>query len=1023
MMEDSVFQKLYNQLNPEQKEAVDTFSGPVMVVAGPGTGKTQVLTLRIANILIQSEAREGTIRYPVKPEEILALTFTESGVAAMRKRLLEILGPRAYYIPINTFHAFCNDVIGDNPDEFPQFFDKKVVDEISTLQVLENIIKTGDFKILRPFGDKFMYVVPLLRTFSEMKREGVGPEKLLKLIAEEEEQFENIEDLYHEKGAHKGKMKGKYGDFKRNIEKNKDLAKAYAGYQEKLLGIGYDYDDIILQVVERLEGDDALLQRLQEKYKYLLADEHQDTNRAQNSVLELLCAHRKNPNIFVVGDEKQSIYRFQGANLANFLFFHYRFPSAKIITLKKNYRSSQKILDAAANLAGNNFKNSLRILQNTQTALVAKSERGGRKVRVYSFGNRDSENYFIAHKIKKLIAAGVDAREVAVFYRDNRDAFPIRDMLEKKGVPVRIESAERLLLNSDMQNLFLLIKAVSDFGSSEALAQALHINFLSIPALDIYKLLERRGESLFDILRSKNHMRGIRVSRSVRLNNFYKKLLSWNTAAHNKSAPQVFDKIVHDSGFLDFILKKADYIEGVSRLRSLHSLAKRLASENRNYTLKDFVRHLEIIEERGISQLERKFDVRRSAVRLMTAHRAKGLEFDYVFISGANMGHWGRRRTRQMLKSPIYNLTGTVPVKLGGQSLKDYEDDERRLFYVALTRAREQVYISHPRSREDGREIFPSQFIAEITDKNKAQGDSGIYERGLERNPEIFFVNRKVTRIREDEREFLRELFEKRGLSPTALNNYLECPWKYFYNSLLQIPRSKTKHEMYGTAVHASLKDLFDNLSRGKEYLCDRFEYALSREPISEDDFTESLQKGKETLAKYYENYAGRWHTNTVSEFAIKNVFLDGEVRLTGKIDKIEILDGKRVNVVDYKTGKRKTRNELDGKTRNASGNERRQLVFYKLLLDKLPDSPYIMTSGEIDFVEPEKRTEKFYKEKFEITDEDVRSLEYKIQDVTGEILGFAFWDERCEGGDRTVRGKDTKCSYCRLRECMSYLC
>ena len=977
-MKNSVFQKFYTQLNPEQKEAVDTLEGPVMVVAGPGTGKTQVLTLRIANILLQGKA---------KPEEILALTFTESGVLAMRKRLIDILGPRAYYIPIHTFHAFCNEIIQGNPDEFPQFHDKNVVDEIGRMQIMEGVIQGGNFKLLKPFGDNFMYVRPLLKTFSDMKREGVGPEKLHEFVGEEARQFEVVGDLYHEKGPHKGKMKGPYKDWERNIQKNQEMAVVFAIYQEKLRDVGYDYDDIILSTVERLESDNALLQKLQELYAYILADEHQDTNKAQNNVLELLCAHQKEPNIFVVGDEKQSIYRFQGANLANFLYFHSTFPSAKIITLRENYRSTQSILDASGSIIENNSQGLLRVLPHTQTALEARAGHRDRKVRLYAFSNSDSENYFIARKIKELIKGGADAREIAVLYRDNRDAFPIRDMLEKNGVPCRVESDEQVLENADIKNLFLLIKAVSSFGSDEHVAKTLHADFLKIPALDIYKLMRRQKVTLYDLLQSKGRMRAAGVLRVMRLNNFYKKLSSWNTLAHNRSAPQVFESIVRESGFFDYILTKKDYIEGIERVRSLHQLAKRLASENKNYTLKDFVQYLA---------------TRRNAVRLMTAHRAKGLEFDYVFITGANMGHWGKRRTRQMLKPPSF-VTVSMEV--------DKEDDERRLFYVALTRARKGVYISYPSTREDGRELFPAQFIEEIHKDHKVHGNSEIYEKGLEDNPKIFFVNRKEIHIKEDEKEFLREVFESRGLSPTALNNYIECPWKYFYNNLLQIPRAKTKHEMYGTAVHAALKDLFDDLSGGQDYLLARFERALTREPISEHDFEESLTRGKETLAKYYENYAGQWHANTVNEFAIKNVFLDGEVRLTGKIDKIELLDAQNVNVVDYKTGKRKTRNALEGKTKNARGNEKRQLVFYKLLLDKMPESPYTMTSGEIDFVEAEKNTGKFYKERFEITTDDVQDLEYKIQDVTAEILGFGFWDRRCE---------DKKCEYCKLRGVMS---
>ncbi|MFY9457831.1 MAG: ATP-dependent helicase, partial [Candidatus Spechtbacterales bacterium] len=558
------------------------------------------------------------------------------------------------------------------------------------------------------------YVTPLLRTFSEIKKEGVGPEKLREFVAEEEKQFQNVEDLHHGSGPHKGKMKGKYQEWERNILKNKEMVAVYRDYQEKLQGVGYDYDDIILSVVLRLESDEILLQRLQEQYKYLLADEHQDTNQSQNRVLELLCAHQSNPNIFVVGDEKQSIYRFQGANLANFLYFHSRYPAAKIIMLKENYRSTQSILDASGSIM--------------HAALIAKSEYPEKKIRIYSFQNVAPENYFIARKIKRLVKNGADPKEIAVLYRDNRDAFPIRDILQKSGVPYRVESDEQLLENNDIKNLFLILRAVADFGSDGKLAQALYVDFLKIPSLDIYKLFERRPYSLHDALGSKNRMRALGVSCASRLNNFYSKLSLWNKRTYNKSAPQVFESIVRESGFFDHVLAKEDYIEGIDRVRTIHSFAKRLAAENKNYTLRDFVRHLELIEERGISLRERKLATKRSAARLMTAHRAKGLEFDYVFIVGANMGHWGKRHTRQLLKPPLAPQISII----------DKEDDERRLFYVALTRARKGVYISYPRTREDGRELFPSQFIEEISNAHKVLGNSEIYEKGLERDPKIF---------------------------------------------------------------------------------------------------------------------------------------------------------------------------------------------------------------------------------------------------------------------------------------------
>ena len=1032
-MRDNSFEELYRRLNPEQKEAVDTIDGPVMVAAGPGTGKTQILTLRIANILLQKKA---------KPEEILALTFTESGASAMRGRLLEILGIPAYYIPIHTFHAFCNDAIKDNPDEFAQFYQKDVVDDINRLQILEKVIEEGPYKALKPFGDPFMYAPSMLRAFSELKREGVGPEAFSEIVKEEENQLNSIEDLYYETGPHKGKMKGKYKDLERNVEKNKELQTAYGVYQARLLEAGYDYDDIILSVLERLENDGSFLQKLQEQYKYILVDEHQDTNSAQNRVLDLLCSHQASPNIFVVGDEKQSIYRFQGANIQNFLYFHTKFPEAKIITLKENYRSTQSILDAADSVIVNNSQKLSDVLPAAEQSLKSKSEAANELVSVHSFESKEPEHYFLAKEIESLIKGGVKPEDIAVLYRDNKDAFPIKEMLQKFEVPSRIESDEQILGNVDIQNLVLILKAVSNFGDEELLAKILHIDFLRVSPLDTYKLLDaarftRRGgrASLYDLIRSKRRMREMGISKAVRLNKLYYDLSSWNEFSKNKSVPQTFEKIVMDSGFLAHILKKEDYIEGVTRARSLHQLARRLASSASDYKLSDFLENLEAIEARGIHLKSKKLGIQNSAVRLMTAHRAKGLEFDHVFITGAYEGHWGGRRVRELLKLPNLKVTGSDPVTLPGSDPAKYKnDDERRLFYVALTRARKRVYITYASKKEDEKDVLPSQFVEEIKSEYKKYNDEASYTKEYHDDPTSVFKESRDIRIKDDEFEFLRSLFDKHGLSSTALNNYIECPWKYFYINLLRIPGAKSKHQMYGTAIHAALKDLFDNLKvtgsdpvtlgdlTQSDYLLARFERALLREPISEHDFKESLEKGKETLAKYYENYKDSWHTDTVNEFSVTNVFLDGEVRLTGKIDKIELrgsdpqkegqtlLSRAEVNVVDYKTGKRKTRNELEGKTKNATGNEKRQLVFYKLLLDNLKDSPYKMVSGEIDFVESEKRTDKLYKEKFEITDEDTRELEYKIQDVVTEIRGFSFWDMRCD---------NKNCEYCKLRDIM----
>src|SRR3989344_2490268 len=333
------FDELYKKLNKEQREAVDAIEGPVMVIAGPGTGKTQILTLRIANILRKTD---------VPLDAILALTFTEAGESAMRKRLVSTIGSPAYRVGIFTFHSFCNDIIKRFPEEFPRIIGSTNVSDIDKIVIIKDLIEKTPLKLLRPYGDTFYYLHPTRQKISELKRENISPNEFSRLAAEKDKELKNVPDLLHKKGAYKGKMKGKYETMQKSIEKNKELLKLYVAYEKVLAERKlYDYEDMILEVIRSLEKKEDFRLRLQEEYQYVLADEHQDANNAQNKLLELLVSFHQNPNLFIVGDEKQAIYRFQGASLENFLYFQKKYKGARVIELVENYRSTQTILDAA----------------------------------------------------------------------------------------------------------------------------------------------------------------------------------------------------------------------------------------------------------------------------------------------------------------------------------------------------------------------------------------------------------------------------------------------------------------------------------------------------------------------------------------------------------------------------------------------------------------------------------------------------------------------------------------------------
>ncbi len=920
------FSQFYARLNPAQREAVDTIEGPVMVVAGPGTGKTQVLTLRIANILRETDT---------PPDGILALTFTNSGVHAMRERLVELIGSAGYRVRINTFHGFCNELIQNFPEQFPRIIGSRNATRVEQIKILEQVIETAKLELLRPYGAPFYYLSGALGEIERLKKDNITPAQFAKLA---------------ETGT----------------EKEQELALIYTEYEKNLRVQNlYDFADMIMEVLAVLKKKKNFLQQLQEEFLYILADEHQDANQSQNELLALLSSYHQNPNLFIVGDEKQAIFQFQGASLENFNYFKKLYPQAKLITLTHSYRSHQIILDTAHSLI-----NSGRLLAAGSTQKV---ETEVEKVRIIACADPDSELGLVAQEIKAKIAAGVAPEEIAVIYRDNADAAPLVEALERAGVPLAVQSQSDLLADLTVGKVILILEAVHHFGNEQYLAPFLHLDFLDLDSLAIYQV--------------KNYL-DLKKSKDQGLKEIYKKLEKWHKASHNQNLLDFFGVILEETKLLEYLLRGSQAEEKLEKLQLFYEELKELASTHQNFKLSDFVDYLATLRRHNLGLLQTVLP-ERSGVRLMTAHKAKGLEFDQVYIIGATEGHFGQRRRR------------------GGFSRAGDNDDnsERRLFYVALTRARQALTVTYSQRTCDGRPQLPSQFIEEL-DKNLLEL---VALKAEKVKPAQALRPRPVIKSSLSEKAYLNKIFLDRGLSATDLNNYLACPLKYFYQNLLRLTQVQDKHLLYGTAVHQTLKEFFDQYREGEKWkaekLLARLRYHLGRQPFSANDLEASVEKGEEALGGYLKFYNYHWPNRIVNELSVRGVLLDGKIKLNGKIDKLELSESGETRVVDYKTGKPKTRNHILGLTKSAgSGDYFRQLVFYKLLLDNF-GAKYQATSGLIDFIEPDEKG-RYKQEEFALGASDATGLGEQIREVYDEILSLKFLDNGCGEKD---------CEWCRL--------
>ncbi|MEY2664918.1 MAG: hypothetical protein RLZZ480_23 [Candidatus Parcubacteria bacterium] len=985
----AAFKAAYEALNAAQKQAVDTIDGPVMVIAGPGTGKTQILTLRIANILLETDS---------KAENILALTFTESGARAMRERLAGLIGEAAYDVAIYTFHGFADSLIRKYPDAFPAIIGGRPVSDIERVQIIETILIDTNFKVLRPSGDPAYYVKPILGAIQTLKQEYITPDMLAEKVSIQEQALDSIE-RYHEKGAHKGKERGEYKEAVKHLERNRELLMAYRLYEAALRSAKlYDFDDMIVKAVEALSRDEDMLRDLQETYHYVLADEHQDVNGSQNKILELLVNFHDNPNLFVVGDEKQAIYRFQGASLDNFLYFENTFGKTTTISLTENYRSGQVILNAAHDL----IKTDDEALSKLRVPLTAKAVNES-VVSHFEFPHEAIEDSFVVSEIEKSISEGTVPDEIAVIVRTNREVEQFATLLRKRGVAVAPSADSDILEHPATEAVLKLLRAIVAPTEDAYLVQLIHEPYWQVAVGDLAKLLRayNRTTPLSQLLRDEEKLRGCGIAEIESVCRVAKCIDSVRERSVTMSPHRLLEAALDESGLIAHMLA-VDPFEGVRIVRRIFDEVEGMVRRGEVKSLFDVLKRFELHREYGIALQAPYIGGGQKAVQVMTAHKSKGLEFEMVFVPHMTDKAWGSKRSRETFKLPI--------VKHDVGELDVVEDDERRLLYVAMTRAKRRLVFSGAVASSEGKEQAISRFIGAIDSSLVETADGTAFTENFSPITDL-----QTVRPLPITTELILDALSERGFSPTALNNYLKSPWEYFYRNVLRVPQVKTTELQYGSAVHAVLDTLVrSKITKEESFdvndISELLKYGLSQEAITDEEYTRLHERGLKALLVYSEHLKESANKQSRTEVKLEAMLETGIpeyplLKLNGALDRVDFDGDKIVRVFDYKTGKPKTRGQIEGTTADSDGDYKRQLTFYALLLSLQADMAKHCRTGVLSFVEPDTHGQ-IREEIFTITDEEIAALKEELLRVTKEVLA---------GGSLAVACDSEKCHCCDL--------
>jgi DNA helicase-2/ATP-dependent DNA helicase PcrA len=1058
------FKEEFEKLNSEQKEAVEIIDGPLLLFAGPGTGKTQLLSMRVANILLKTD---------MDPSNILCLTFTDAAAQNMRERLIRLIGTAANRIGIYTFHGFGTYII----ERYPEFFYDapllSAVDELTEFDLIVKILEglTHNNPLRKKVGDDFLHLHTIRQIISWLKQAGYSPDEL-KVELEKNKIFLNrsdkiLEGIFTSSPAYKQKdlylsLYKKLSDHadgsdiaknsafelaeaidelsdksrfakpitawrnkwlvqeskgtwvfsdKRRAKFMEALCDVYQQYQIALASQGlYSFDDMILRSIQAIKNNDELRLSLQEQYQYILVDEYQDTNGSQNALLNLLASNPVNeemPNLMVVGDENQAIYRFQGADSSIMSEFIGNWPEAKVINLKRNYRSGQSLLNLAQHILSNSENQKNDDLSYDPQVSGVKYD-----TKILGIQSQDETLAYIetADKIKDLIKSGVEPSSIAVLAPKHRFLESFAPHLTSLGITINYERREQILNQPRIIEILDLIELTDAVNKTRFMViDALLPKILSAEYWEVSP--DEWWKIAVDSHANKTRwLDTIEENFGSRLKNFSIALKKIAMESNNQpfeltlaqlmgNAPVEIDKQIWYMPWRQYYFsdekisnETAEFLKFIGQYNTLISKFKEWQGTKVS-SLSDFQNFINLYRRSGIALLDpNPINTELDAVNIMTAYKAKGLEWDYVFLLNCQDDVWGpQTRNRNFSFSVPTDLTWIKP-------LSDSADDLIKLFYVALTRAKQNIYLVSFNSNEKGRKSFVLRWLLDIQDKITLMPQVADHT-ATAKNLKTIWEN-PLTEPSKNLKEILSPALAKYKLSATHLNDFLDVtkggPRNFLLKHLLKVPELVNANMMYGDAVHKTIEFIHGFLKTNHvlpstEIVIEVFEQKLVAQAFSPQELALYLARGKDDLVSWYKANKSSFTDIDISEYGFPGEsIMIGQVKLTGKIDLIRPVGDNKLKVTDYKTGQ--PLESWKGGTGYApieSHNYQRQLYFYKLLTENSTSlSKNKVVSGELCFITPNQQG-RFVSLALDMEDEQSKSLVSLIEVVWQHIISL----------------------------------